>query len=142
VRVTASLAPEIGWQAMRLQDHPLARDWFGADEKDLRMFHWHEEAFELPPGATGLAYSEACTHQAFAIGPHLAMQFHIEVDEEKLCRWSTLDTPAYRALQQQHRTVQSGVAMCADLASLLPAQQALADKVYARWWAGVADRAD
>jgi GMP synthase (glutamine-hydrolysing) len=141
VRVTASRAPEIGWQAMTLHDHPFARDWFGAHEKAPRVFHWHEEAFELPPGATGLGHSEACTHQAFAIGPHLAMQFHIEVDEEKLRRWSTLDTPDYRALQRQHRTVQSGAAMCVDLASLLSAQQTLAERVYARWWAGVADRA-
>ncbi|MBL8360628.1 MAG: type 1 glutamine amidotransferase [Rubrivivax sp.] len=134
VRVTASRAPEIGWQPMVLQDHPLARDWFGPEAGERRVFHWHEEAFELPPGATWLARSEACTHQAFAIGPHLAMQFHIEVDEEKLRRWAMLDTPAYRALQQTHRTVQSGAAMCADLPRLLQAQQALADRVYARWW--------
>ena len=92
VRVGPSLAPEVGWHPMTLQDHPSARHWFGDGELGP-VFQWHEEAFEMPLGATHLASSAACAHQAFAIGPHLAMQFHVEVDEEKLCRWSTLDSP-------------------------------------------------
>jgi GMP synthase (glutamine-hydrolysing) len=99
------------------------------------VFQWHEEAFELPPGAIGLAGNAACPHQAFAIGPHLAMQFHVEVDEEKLRRWSLLDTEAYRTQQREHATVHSGATMREAMARHLAAQQALADRVYARWWA-------
>ncbi len=33
------------------------------------VFQWHEEAFDLPAGATLLAGSPACTHQAFAHRP-------------------------------------------------------------------------
>jgi len=140
VRVGPSLAPEVGWHAMTLHDHQGARDWFG-DEAPAVVFQWHEEAFELPPGATRLAGSAACTHQAFALGPHLAMQFHVEVDAEKLQRWSLLDSDAYRSLQQRHDTVHSGAAMREAMARCLPRQQALADRVYARWLSGVAERA-
>jgi GMP synthase-like glutamine amidotransferase len=141
VRVGPSLAPEVGWHPMTRQDHPSSRHWFGDGELGP-VFQWHEEAFEMPLGATHLASSAACAHQAFAIGPHLAMQFHVEVDEEKLCRWSMLDSQAYRALQQRHATVHSGSAMREAMAEHLPIQQALADRVYTRWLASVMDRAD
>lgn len=133
-RVGPSPAPEVGWHALSLEPGATARDWFG-DDPAPTVFQWHEEAFDLPAGAAGLATSPACPHQAFAVGPHLAMQFHVELDEEKLRRWATLDTPQYHALQRRHATVHSGAAMCADLARWLPRQQALADRIYARWLA-------
>lgn len=133
-RVVPSPAPEIGWHAMRLQPTVSAAAWFG-EVTEPTVFQWHEEAFELPAGASWLAGSAACPHQAFAIGPHLAMQFHVELDEEKLRRWATLDTPQYRALQRQHATVQSGSVMCDSLSRWLPRQQALADRIYTRWLA-------
>ncbi|MBN8507638.1 MAG: type 1 glutamine amidotransferase [Burkholderiales bacterium] len=136
-RVQRSPAPEVGWQPLQVHDHAEARHWFG-ETGSHHVFHWHEEAFELPPGATALARSEACPHQAFAIGPHLGLQFHVEIDEEKLRRWSRLDTPAYREAQRRHPSVQSGAQMCADLPLRLPAHQALADRLYAQWWRGVA----
>lgn len=139
-RIGPSVAPEIGWHRINLHDEACARQWFGEGEP-CPVFQWHEEAFELPLGATSLAGSETCTHQAFAIGPHLAMQFHVEVDEEKLRRWSTLESAAYRSLQQLHATVQSGVAIREAMPEYLPRQQALADRVYACWLAGVIGRA-
>jgi GMP synthase-like glutamine amidotransferase len=135
-RVVRSPAPEIGWQPMTVLDHAEAQRWLG-DAGQRRVYHWHEEAFELPAGAVALAGSAACTHQAFAIGPHLAMQFHIEIDEPKLRRWAESDTPAYRDAQRRHASVQSGARMCAELPLHLPAHQALADRIYARWWRGV-----
>jgi GMP synthase-like glutamine amidotransferase len=139
-RVGASPAPEVGWHPITLLDTPPARQWFGEDAPGP-VFQWHEEAFDLPVGATRLACSAACPNQAFAVGPHLAMQFHLEVDEEKLRRWSLLDSEAYRSLQQRHASVHGGPAMRDAMAVHLPVQQALADRVYARWLAGVAGRA-
>jgi len=133
-RIVRSPRPEVGWHEATLFDTPATRDWFG-DADRITVFQWHEEAFELPPGAIRLAGNAACHHQAFAIGPHLAMQFHVEVDEEKLRRWSLLDAEAYRAQQRQHATVHSGATMREAIAVHLPSQQALADRVYARWWA-------
>jgi GMP synthase-like glutamine amidotransferase len=129
-RVVASPAPEIGWQPMQVLDDPEAEAWFGAPGP-RRVCHWHFESFELPPGARLLAASEACPRQAFAIGPHLAMQFHVEVDAATVERWSRDDLN----LEPRHdrRAVQTGEAMRAGVAQHLAAQQRLADRVYARW---------
>jgi GMP synthase-like glutamine amidotransferase len=131
--VVASPAPEIGWQPLQVEDDPAALGWFGHAGTHT-VFQWHEEAFELPPGARPLAGSAACPHQAFSIGRHLAMQFHVELDFDKLARWSLLDTPDYRAAQQQYASsVQSGAAMRAAAADHLSEQQRLAARIYARW---------
>ena len=131
--VGPSLAPEVGWHVLSTAANDEACAWFGAATQ-LSVFQWHEEAFALPTGAVALAGSAACTHQAFAVGPHLAMQFHIEVDEEKLTRWSLLDTPAWREQRRRWPTVHGGQRMRDDMQRHLQAQQALADRIYARWW--------
>jgi GMP synthase (glutamine-hydrolysing) len=133
--VGPSPAPEVGWQRWAVAAHPLAQAWFGT-EPPARVFHWHYEAFTLPPGAVHLAGSAACPHQAFAIGPHLAMQFHVEVDAAKLDRWAadaeTDGGDRYRrAVAAGVATVQGGAAM--REAAALAAQQRLADAIYTRW---------
>ncbi len=137
-QVGPSPAPEIGWQTLEVHRSAEAAAWFGPGlGPSLAVFHWHYETFSLPPGAVLLASTAACPHQAFAFGPHLAMQFHVEVDEEKLNRWS-LDArdevPHFRdAAAVFPRTVQTGEAMRAGAAAGLVAQQALARRVYRRW---------
>lgn len=130
--VHASPAPEIGWQAMQPARTAAARDWFG-DAAELVVYHWHFEAFDLPAGADLLASSAACPHQAFAIGRHLAMQFHVELDAAKLALWSASTDPGYLSLQSTCGTVQSGPAMRAQAAEALPGQQVLAARLYRRW---------
>jgi GMP synthase-like glutamine amidotransferase len=132
-RVAPAAAPEIGWHALQTLPQTLARDWFG-DAPDHTVFQWHYDSFRLPPGATLLARSDACAHQAFAIGPHLAMQFHVELDEDKLNRWSREDGLQVVAAAG-HASVQGGPAMRADAALHLAAQQALAARIYSRWLA-------
>lgn len=130
-RVVRSPAPEVGWQRLRLL--PGAQAWFGGSD-DPHVMHWHGEAFELPEGATALATSDACPVQAFSIGPHLAMQFHIEVDAEKLARWSASVDPLYQRWQRAYPdTVQNGTAMREDAERWLARQQRMAASAYARW---------
>jgi GMP synthase-like glutamine amidotransferase len=131
--VSTSPAPEVGWQTVtRLPEAP-ARDWLG-DAPELTVFHWHFESFALPAGARLLASSAACPPQAFCLGPHLALQFHVELDAEKLARWSH-ESPVRESLaRQQHPdTVHTGEAMRVGAGARLAAQQRLADRVYARW---------
>lgn len=140
--VGPSPAPEIGWQPMQVRPAPQSRVWFGAVQA-MPVFHWHYESFSLPQGAEWLAQSAACPHQAFALGPHLGMQFHIEIDAAKLDTWSREDGGLYRRAQEQHpRSVQTGPAMRSDATLHLPAHQALADRLYGHWLALAMARAD
>ncbi len=131
-RVAASPAPEIGWQPMRVIDSAAARAWFG-DPGERVVYQWHQESFELPAGAEPLASSATCPHQAFAIGPHLALQFHVELDAHKLALWSASVDPTFLRLQREHDSVQGGAVMRAQATTALPAQQQLADRLYRRW---------
>jgi GMP synthase (glutamine-hydrolysing) len=137
-RVVDSPSPEIGWQRLQVRAIDEAREWFG-EVAELTVFQWHFEAFELPRGAVPLAHSVACPYQAFALGRHLAMQFHVEVDAEKLALWSASRDDTFLELQQTCQTVQSGQAMREQAAIALVAQQRLADRLYARWLGTPAD---
>lgn len=65
------------------------------------------------------------------------MQFHVELDADKLALWSASSDPDYLALQARCATVQSGPRMRAQAAEALPRQQALAARLYRRWLDGV-----
>lgn len=136
-RITESPAPEIGWQAISVNDNAAALDWFGAP-REAQVFQWHHEAFGLPTGAQALAASAACPNQAFSIGPHLAMQFHVELDADKLEQWSRSSDAQFLRLQSTCTSVQSGPAMREQAAAGLRAQQGLAARLYRRWLSGAA----
>ncbi len=52
------------------------------------VYHWHNEGFDLPPGATLLARGPDFPNQAFALnGRALGIQFHPEVTHEMMERW-------------------------------------------------------
>lgn len=132
-RVVASPRPEVGWQPVAFDPRPEACDWFG-DGEGATLFQWHYEAFELPATALRLEGNAACPNQAFGIGPHLAMQFHIEVDAAKVERWSREDGPRWQqARQASPQTVQDGAALRAGIRRHLAEHQALADRIYRRW---------
>jgi GMP synthase-like glutamine amidotransferase len=117
---------------MEVLDAPSANRWFGKP-RSMTVYHWHRESFELPEGAELLASNAACPHQAFAIGPHLAMQFHVELDQRKLDAWSASVDPEYLSLQRTAATVQSGAQMREQARDALAAQQGFADSLYRRW---------
>jgi GMP synthase (glutamine-hydrolysing) len=143
--VHASPAPEVGWAAVEVADTPAARDWFGAAGPHT-VFQWHYEAFALPAGARVLAGNAACPHQAVLLDPHgpggglhLALQFHPELDAAKLQRWlAPPDARAEAARVRHPASVQTPQRMQEDAGALLPAQQALADRLYRRWVQGLA----
>ncbi len=133
VGVGDSPAPEAGFNEIQVLAGAASEPWFGA-VGPMPVFQWHYEAFDLPDGAEVLATSAACRHQAFAIGPHLAMQFHIELDAEKLDRWSRDEGARFvHALARCPATVHEGRRMRQDGATLLPAHQRLASRIYGRW---------
>jgi GMP synthase-like glutamine amidotransferase len=77
-RVEAMGFLEIGWTMVKPLDHDVipAGPWL----------EFHHDRCLLPPAATVLARNDVAV-QAFRIGPHLAVQFHPEVDGPQLKRW-------------------------------------------------------
>jgi GMP synthase-like glutamine amidotransferase len=76
---------EIGWTTIETLDPDLV------DEGPWLEFHG--DRCLPPPEACVLARNDLCV-QAFSIGPHLAVQFHPEVDAAQLSRWLTEDCRA------------------------------------------------
>ena len=135
--VTASPQPEIGWQPIQWNTDILTEQWFGR-QPTPRVAQWHYEAFSIPPRATPLATSGACENQAWAWGPHLAMQFHIEIDADKAREWAADGDDKWADAKAQYATVQSAEDIVAGIEPYLRQHQATADHVYHRWLMGSA----
>ena len=133
-RVMTLEQPEIGWLPLRVGRGRLAREWLG-DAEQAVVYQWHYDSFvQLPPNAELLAASAACPHQAFAIGPHLAMQFHIEITPRKIEGWLAHPGSAYPpALNAHPHTVQSPAAMREATARHQTGSEAMADRIYSAW---------
>lgn len=139
-RVQRLPQPEVGWLPIEVRDSPAARAWFGRATRPT-VYQWHYDSFVgLPAGAEWLAASPACAHQAFAIGIHLAMQFHIEITPDKVDDWLANPGEVYPGAIARHPdTVQDPAAMRAATAHHQAASEALADTIYRTWrarWRG------
>jgi GMP synthase-like glutamine amidotransferase len=132
--VTRNPLKEIGWGTVRVLTGETARAWFG-DLAGFETFHWHGETFSIPPGAERLLESAHCTNQAYALGNTLGMQCHVEMTEEMIRQWcadgareiAAADSPA----------VQQPDAILAGMAPKVAALNAVADRLYTRWIAGL-----
>jgi len=86
---------EIGWYPLQLTAEAQQDRLLGGCDRDLTVFQWHGDTFDLPPGAVQLARSELCENQAFRYGENAyAFQFHIEVTARMIDVW--LDEPENR----------------------------------------------
>lgn len=130
--IGASPQPEIGWQPIKYENHPLALHWFGHEPTPV-VIQWHYESFTIPPGAIKLASSQSCPNQAWAMGPHLAMQFHIEIDSDKAQAWASDEDPLWAKSRTRYDTVQDSGAILAGISSHLSQHQSTADHIYRTW---------
>lgn len=81
-KVYAAKQKEIGWFPVEAVPHDAGAFRF-ADR--MKVFHWHGETFDLPPGAVHLARSCVCENQSFQIGANvIGLQFHLETTPESL----------------------------------------------------------
>jgi hypothetical protein len=130
--ITASPQPEIGWQSIAYEDTPLTKEWFGDSPTDT-VIQWHYESFSVPTGATRVAASPACPNQAWSIGPHLAMQFHIEINEAKIDSWVHEDDPKWADARNRYNSVQDKITILNGIPYHLAQHQATADRIYSNW---------
>jgi GMP synthase (glutamine-hydrolysing) len=114
-RVYPAAQKELGWKALTLTDagRASALRHFEADGQSMPVLHWHGDTFDLPDGASRLAFTDACENQAFAWGDHvLGLQCHPEVLVDRFESWlvaypgevaeSGTDIPALRADTARH----------------------------------------
>jgi GMP synthase-like glutamine amidotransferase len=119
---------ELGWGEVQTTD-AAARDWLG-DMNRFEAFHWHGETFSIPPGATRILKSAYCANQAFVIGPHLALQCHVEMTEAMIRLWCR------QWIEEQAApgpSVQTPEQMFERMEERIAAMRAAADRLYARW---------
>jgi GMP synthase-like glutamine amidotransferase len=116
-KVRKHTVAEFGFLEVQLTDEGRRDPLFSALPGYQSVFHWHEDTFDLPAGATLLATSNVTTNQAFRYG-HRAygLQYHIEIDDTTLntwlydpeCKQSILETQGmqiYRATEQTRATL-------------------------------------
>jgi GMP synthase-like glutamine amidotransferase len=136
--VTRSPVKEIGWGTVTAADSPAARAWLGG-AAEFKGFHWHGETFSIPPGAERIAGSPWCANQAFALGPHLGLQCHVEMTPELVRAWCAewgkeVERIQYKSVQ----SIQTPEQMQAELGHDIAALHAVADRLYDQWLKGLA----
>lgn len=132
--VTRNPVKELGWGDVTTTD-PAATAWLG-DLDAFTAFHWHGETFSIPPGATRILKSAHCDNQAFAMGPHLGMQCHVEMTEAMIRLWCRVwgDEQA-----DPGPSVQTPEQMFEAMDRRLAAMRLAADRLYAHWIGGLKD---
>ncbi|MBF8250801.1 MAG: Glutamine amidotransferase, class I, partial [Deltaproteobacteria bacterium] len=87
-KVTKGQKKEIGWYPLHLSKEATTDPALKILPKEIEVFQWHGDTFEIPKGAVRLASSELFHNQAFRIGENAyAFQFHIEVTEAIIKEW-------------------------------------------------------
>lgn len=77
---------EIGYAPLTLTT--AGRDSVLAPLDGQPVLHWHGDRFEIPDGATHLASTPTCAHQAFSMENWaLGLQFHLEADPDRIEGW-------------------------------------------------------
>lgn len=77
---------EVGWHTVSLTPQGQDGIFAGANEKDMRVFQWHGDTYDVHRGVTILARSSLYP-QAFQVGSAIGIQFHLEVDESLIRMW-------------------------------------------------------
>lgn len=131
----ADVAPaqkEIGWFQVTLTGEaagdPLLRDAGGS----FTPFHWHGDAFDLPPGASLLASSALTPRQAFRHGESAyGFLFHMEMDESMVR--AMVETFA----EELQEAGGDPSAVLAQAVRAVPEMNRIGSEVFARWAARI-----
>jgi len=76
---------------------------------------------------------KACPNQAFTIGKHLAMQFHIEIDIAKINSWVKEDDSSWEHARNTYESAQSKEQILENVSHNLQKHQKTADNIYTHW---------
>jgi GMP synthase-like glutamine amidotransferase len=137
-QVTRNPVKEIGWSSAHCADNAIAHHWLGDFAgKSGTVFQWHGETFSIPTGATRLLANGYCANQMFVLGPHLAMQCHVEMTPEMIATWCEQWADEAIAVADQP-SAQTPEAMLAEISAKLPVMRQLSEQLYSSWIKGLA----
>jgi GMP synthase (glutamine-hydrolysing) len=109
-----------------------------AFEVGARVFHWHEDTFDLPDGATLLATGDHVETQAFRYGEtSWGLQFHFEVDRAEVELW--LEAAGEDVVRSWGKTSRQ---ILEEADRHLEAHEARARAVFGRFWDLVRTRSE
>ena len=92
-RVYRTPVPEFGYWEIERTEAGRASPLFADLPEPLLGFLWHNDAFDLPEGASRLARTEHCPNQAFSYGDRtFGLQFHLEFSADQLRSMVTKDS--------------------------------------------------
>jgi GMP synthase (glutamine-hydrolysing) len=120
---------EIGWYDVEVSEHGRSDRLFRHFGATERIFQWHGDTFDLPPGAVHLARSEQCDNQAFRYGEKVyGLQFHLEVDQPLIDRW--LRTPEMQCEIEALGGRADAERIRAETARAMPKLRSLSESVF------------
>jgi GMP synthase-like glutamine amidotransferase len=127
-KVSAGPCMEIGW-------HPVQRvassdPWLNGLPAEFDAFHWHGETFELPANANLLLSSALYPNQAYSLGPHLALQCHVEMTGDLVREWARRYADD---LQRSCTPEHDAKALCENLDQRVSSLQSIAKMLFERW---------
>jgi GMP synthase-like glutamine amidotransferase len=127
---------EIGWLGVTATEEVREDALFAGVPQELTVLQWHNDTFDLPPGAALLMNSPNYPNQAFRMGDVVwGLQFHLEVDVPALEGF--LDAFA----SELHDVPNEPEQMRRDAPSAVHALGPWRDLVFGRFARLVADRA-
>jgi GMP synthase-like glutamine amidotransferase len=87
--VHVGTATEIGFYELPLTDEALRDELFEGFSGNIhQVFNWHNDTFDLPPGAVLLETGVTAYHQAFRYGQRAyGLQYHPELTQELFHQW-------------------------------------------------------
>jgi GMP synthase (glutamine-hydrolysing) len=135
-KVTRNRDSEIGWFPIERADGAERSAVGRALPARAEVFHWHGETFTIPAGASRIAESPYCPNQAFVLGPHLAMQCHVEMTPAMIRTWAADSADEL----DRHRgpSVQTPAEMEVEIEARVRDLNAIARRLYDRWAEGLA----
>jgi GMP synthase-like glutamine amidotransferase len=131
-RVYPGPEPEVGVLPVTLTADGAADPIFAGLPPSFPTLQWHGDTFDLPAGATLLASSPACPHQAFRFG-RLAygVQFHVEVLPDMAREWATV--PEYVGYADRVLGAGGMERLLAEFDIAEAAMRATGRSMFARW---------
>jgi len=131
--VTRNPVKEIGWNPVKVDDTPAARQWFGEDLAGFITFQWHGDTFALPRGAQRILTGAYCANQAYVYDDrHLALQCHVEMTPAMIDSWIASGAGEIEA-NRTSPAVQPVSTITGEMDARLPDLSRNAERLYRHW---------